>query len=787
MKRVMMKWIVAGMIVTGLSSRMLAGTDGPQTVRLTQEEREWISAHPEIRLSPDPNFPPTEYFDENGRFVGIAADFIALVEQRTGIRFSVVCETNWEEIIKKIKRREIDMLSAFTETPQRTQYLSFTRSYFELPIVIIVRETTRESLTLDEIKGMKVAVVSGSLDQESISERYPDLELDAVPDYSTGLRKVSFGMADAVVCDLASATYYIKAEGISNLRVAGRTGYSYKLSFAVRKDWPELVKILEKGLSAISQDERVSIYEKWIRLEREPFFSRRSFWTGLVVGICGLSLFVMGVGVWNRALRRRVEARTSELSKELTERRKVEKALRESEERFKILFEYAPDTYYLNDLKGVFIDGNRASEKLVGYKKEELIGKSFLKLNLIASHQISKAAKLLAQNVLGKATGPEEFILNRKDGTQVHTEIQTYPVKIQGRTLVLGIARDITERKRVEKALSESEKRFRELAESLPETIWETDMEGKLTFVNQNAFSSFGYTQKDFKKGVYALQMIVPEERENGSRNMRRVLEGEKTTSEEYTALRQDGTTFPVIVYSDRVVRNGKPVGLRGIIVDITDRKKSEEKIKSSLNEKEVLLKEIHHRVKNNLAVISSLLSLQSRHIKDKEAAEMFRESQSRVKSLALIHERLYKSGDLAKVDFTEYVRSTANDLYRLYGADPNRIGVEVDVKNVSLPVNLAVPCGLIINELVSNALKHAFPPSWKEKGSIRISLHPVEGDQIELVVQDNGVGLAEDVDLKKTESLGLKLVSILAEDQLKGNVEIERNEGVLFRITFKF
>ena len=704
-----------------------------------------------------------------------------------GIRFSVVRETNWEEIIKKIKRREIDMLSAFTETSQRTQYLSFTRSYFELPIVIIVRETTRESLTLNEIRGMKVAVISGSYDQEYISGKYPDVELDAVPDYSTGLRKVSFGMVDAVVCDLASATFYIETEGISNLRVAGRTGYSYKLSFAVRKDWPELVKILEKGLSSISQDERVSIYEKWIHLERLPFFSRKAFWTGLVVGICGVFFIFVGMSVWNRALKKRVKERTAELSNELDSRRKVEKALRESEERFKILFEYAPDAIYLNDLKGVFIDGNRAAEAITGYMREELVGKSFLKLHLLSQDQVPKASKLMVKNVLGKATGQDEFVLNRKDGTQVPVGIRTYPVKIQGRTLVLGIARDITERKHAEQALLESEKKFRELAESLPETIWETDMEGKLTFVNRNAYVLFGYTQKDFKKGVYALQMIVPEERENGSRNMRRVLEGEKTTSEEYTALRQDGTTFPVIVYSDRVVRNGKSVGLRGVIVDITERKRAEEKIKASLNEKEVLLKEIHHRVKNNLAVISSLLSLQSRHIKDKEAAEMFKASQSRVKSLALIHERLYKSEDLARVDFAEYVRTTTNDLYRLYGADPNRIGVEVDVKNVSLPVNLAVPCGLIINELVSNALKHAFPPSWKEKGSIRISLHPVEGDQIELVVQDNGVGLAEDVDLKKTESLGLKLVSILAEDQLKGNVEIERNEGVLFRITFKF
>jgi len=211
------------------------------------------------------------------------------------------------------------------------------------------------------------------------------------------------------------------------------------------------------------------------------------------------------------------------------------------------------------------------------------------------------------------------------------------------------------------------------------------------------------------------------------------------------------------------------------------DLKRAEETIKASLREKEVLLKEIHHRVKNNLQIISSLLSLQSQYIKDKHVLEMFKDSQDRIRSMALIHEKLYGSRDLTRIDFAEYIKGLTKGLYRSYGVDPGRIGLNIKVENVSLRVDLAVPCGLIINELVSNALKYAFPPSWRGKGQIDISLSPTETNEIELVVQDNGIGMPEDLDIRQTESLGLRLVTILVEDQLDGRISLDTKKGTKF------
>ena len=214
----------------------------------------------------------------------------------------------------------------------------------------------------------------------------------------------------------------------------------------------------------------------------------------------------------------------------------------------------------------------------------------------------------------------------------------------------------------------------------------------------------------------------------------------------------------------------------------LTERKQTEEQALASLKEKEALLKEIHHRVKNNLQIISSLLSLQAGHIKNQEAQEMFTDSQNRVRSMAMIHESLYRSNDLAKIDFSEYIRNLTSGLLHTYGFSARAVTLEVDVGDVRLNVDTAVPCGLIINELVSNSMKYAFPDG--REGEIRVSLHPGADYIFTLTITDNGVGFPEGLDFRNTESLGLQLVNSLTA-QLDGTVELDTTTGTAFKITF--
>ncbi len=214
------------------------------------------------------------------------------------------------------------------------------------------------------------------------------------------------------------------------------------------------------------------------------------------------------------------------------------------------------------------------------------------------------------------------------------------------------------------------------------------------------------------------------------------------------------------------------------------DRKRVEEEIKKSLKEKEVLLREIHHRVKNNMQIISSLLTLQSQYLKDKKDADIFIDSQNRIESMSLVHEKLYQSRDLAKIDFKEYVEDMTSGLFQSYGVDAGNISLNIDVENIELAIDHAIPCGLIINELVTNSLKYAFPEG--RKGEIKISLRSSGENVIELVVGDNGIGIPKDLDFRKTESLGLHLVTILAESQLHGEIKLDRSNGTEFQIKFR-
>ena len=209
--------------------------------------------------------------------------------------------------------------------------------------------------------------------------------------------------------------------------------------------------------------------------------------------------------------------------------------------------------------------------------------------------------------------------------------------------------------------------------------------------------------------------------------------------------------------------------------------KRSEELARSN-GEKEVLLREIHHRIKNNLQVISSLCSLQSRDIQDDHVRELFRETLNRVRSMALVHEKLYRSSDVARIDFGGYVRSLITHLFRSYGNRAAGIALEIDAEGISLDTDTTVPCALIINELVSNALKHAFPNGGE--GRICISLRPGADDDLVLRVEDNGLGLPETLDFRNAASLGLRLVCALTE-QLDGRIETDRGQGAAFRITF--
>ena len=226
-------------------------------------------------------------------------------------------------------------------------------------------------------------------------------------------------------------------------------------------------------------------------------------------------------------------------------------------------------------------------------------------------------------------------------------------------------------------------------------------------------------------------------------------------------------------------------IGLGVLIsyIDISERKLAEERIMASLREKEILLKEIHHRVKNNLQVVSSMLHLQTSYVHDEADRELFIESENRVKSMALVHEKLYQSGDLAKINFLQYVDDLVNSLISSYSLSPERVKIKVVVPDISMSIDKAVPCALILNELISNVFKHAFETS--SEGEALVSLTVAPDKHITLVVRDNGSGFPEGFSIEKATSLGLQLVQALA-GQLKASIRVTNQNGACFELRWK-
>ncbi len=373
----------------------------------------------------------------------------------------------------------------------------------------------------------------------------------------------------------------------------------------------------------------------------------------------------------------------------------------------------------------------------------------------------------------------------RKDGEKrfLHSRVQRFHDS-DGSTTLLMIVTDFTENKMSETRLSESEEKFRNLAEQSPNMIF-INLGGRVAYANRLCEERMGYTREQFYSPEFDfLSLIAPEDRDRITRNIRQHWQGREIEPYRYGLVTAGGERIEALITTKLITYDKQPAIL-GIITDITELVTAETTIRNTLREKELLIKEIHHRVKNNMQVISSLLRLQSAGITDRRCLAVLREAQERVRVMALVYEKLYQSQNLVRIDFSGYLRSLMLGLQSAYPVT-RKIRLQFSLESVELGLDQAVPCGLIINELVSNVYKHAFPSSWKGNPCLRIGLKRAAGRMLELTVRDNGTGIPKRTDPRKTKSFGLYLVRLLAQDQLGGTLAISRVRGTNYRIRFR-
>ena len=457
----------------------------------------------------------------------------------------------------------------------------------------------------------------------------------------------------------------------------------------------------------------------------------------------------------------------------------IERALQKSEARFQRVVEASPSAMVMIRETGLIEMVNGQAELVFGYSRRELLGQP---VEMLVPERFRHHHPHLRGSFFGDprsrpmGAGRDLYGL-RKDGSEFPVEIGLNPIETDDGVMVLSAIVDISTRRRLEE-------RFRRVVEAAPNAMVMIRVSGQIEMVNAQAELVFGYARSELLG--QPVEMLVPERFRGRHPNLRTSFFSEPKprpmgAGRDLYGLRKDGSEFPVEIGLNPIETEDGTMVLSAI-VDISDRRHKEDRIQSALKEKEILLGEIHHRVKNNLQVIHSLLDLQSSKIEDITALQLLAESQNRIRSMALIHQTLYESKDFAKVDFRNFLDSLLPALVSSYSLDRDRVTLSVSAGEVSLPIDAAIPCGLIVNELISNALKHAFPGSGR--GRIDVNLNDEPNGEIVLSVTDNGVGIPADLDLANATTLGLQLVSLLA-DQLAGKLTVNRSNPTSFRLQF--
>ncbi|WP_424096837.1 sensor histidine kinase [Moorena producens] len=512
-------------------------------------------------------------------------------------------------------------------------------------------------------------------------------------------------------------------------------------------------------------------------------------------------------------LERRIEQRTAELlttnsrlSKEIRGRilaqealGKNELALQLSQNRLESILSSLEDVVWsVRPQTSRLLYLNSAVDSLYGYSISDFLGNSNLWLEVIHPEDRERVQQkrnffsnnslpLSPQSLLAIDGQDLEYRIVRSDGqvrwirdhVQIHTDAHGIAIRID------GIVTDITKAKQVEEAMAASERKFHAIFDQTSQFTWLLQPDGTLLEANQTALNFSGLTPSEIVgKPFWQIQWWTQStQTENSLKNAIAQAANGEFVRYQGSVLGLQGQVI-TMEFSVKPLRdeNGNIVLLILEGRDISDRIRAEAATNEAQH-KDILLKEIHHRVKNNLQIVSGLLYLQSRYIDDESILDILCESRNRLQVMALIHEKLYGSKNLTQIDFQDYIQSLTKDLLGSYACTNNPPRIKVNFVQTFLDIDRAITCGLIINELVSNALKHAFPE--EDGGKIIVDFKCCEDNYFELIVSDNGLGIREGIDLDNPKTLGLRLVHTLATKQLKGEVELDTSHGVMFKIKF--
>ena len=464
----------------------------------------------------------------------------------------------------------------------------------------------------------------------------------------------------------------------------------------------------------------------------------------------------------------------------------VDEELKKSENKYKQLIEKSLQAIIIiQDSKIVYT--NKSFSKLSGYSIDELL--SFTQNeteNLVHPDDQEMIWGNLRKRLNGLDIPPHyQFRGITKDGITKILDLYASDTEFRGKPAIQGFILDITDQVEAQNRINKRTKFIETILNNLPLGIAVNEINsGKSTFINKEFQEISGWTKKEIPnlRKLFKKALNNPEKGKNISNKIKLDIKEKKPENLFWENIELESKTGEKKYVSAKTIPLYDQDQIILTVQDITERIIADKQIQNSLQEKEILLREIHHRVKNNLQTISSLLDLQTESIKDPAALEAFRSSQSRIRSMALIHERLYKSENLSRIKAQEYIKNLVDYLEATYDSQAGNIKLKTNVQNILLNLDTAIPCGLIINELVSNSMKYAFPE--EQAGTIEVSLLVSSADSINLSIRDDGIGIPDDITIEDSPSLGLQLVNLLTK-QIYGTLKTKKENGTHIEITF--
>jgi PAS domain S-box-containing protein len=470
------------------------------------------------------------------------------------------------------------------------------------------------------------------------------------------------------------------------------------------------------------------------------------------------------------------------IAEDITERKEAKQKLLESELKWQELVKNSPQPVQVVNKEADILLINRAGAELYGSESpEELIGESILTFNLPAVQ--NKIKERVARMLEGEPVEQyHEHVIITKQGEERIVEVYSTSVDYQGGKAVQSVYHDITDRKLAEEKLKESEERWQRLVEENPKPVQVT-IDGKIVFINEAGVTLYEAESRDALIGMSVLNFTHPQDLEKVKQRKYKLEKGlpvDQIHENRLTTLM--GNEKYIEVHSIPITYKEKQA-IQTVIYDVTERQKKESTIQASLEEKEVLLQEIHHRVKNNMAVVSGLLQMQAMSMEEGPAQQILETSQLRIHSMAMVHEKLYASESLSEINFAEYAKELSQVIIQSNRKNHKDIAISYKLDDVKININQAIPCGLILNEWIVNCFKHAFEE--QNAGTILVGLTHEEGE-IHLFVEDDGCGLPEDFNINNQQTLGMTLIDTLTK-QLEGKLTVtegNRNLGTCFKLS---